>query len=136
MSIVLTRNLLLVNALFFRRAPLVQWPGATLADFAEMREAFPSGTKPRDAIKAIKEKHGPIAHLFERGHGLRFMRTESDLIAAVTLVLFDRSIVALPIHDAVLVPRRNAVIAKAVMQDEAKRLTGATLPAEITKTAK
>jgi hypothetical protein len=50
----------LVNALFFRRAPLVQWPDLKLADFAEMRDAFPPGTKPRDAIKAIKAKHAAI----------------------------------------------------------------------------
>jgi len=73
--------------------------------------------------RAIKEKHAPIAGWFERGHGLRFMRTESDLIVAVTLSLLKRGVVALPIHDAVAVPRSCAETAKAVMQAEAKRLT-------------
>jgi hypothetical protein len=121
----------LVNALFFRTAPLVQWPGVTLTDFAEMRDAFPSGTKPRDAIKAIKAKHAAIANWFEHGHGLRFMRTESDVIVAVTLSLLRQGIVALPIHDAVLVPKCHASAAQAVMRKEAKRLTRADIPADI-----
>jgi hypothetical protein len=118
----------LVNAMFFAKGPLKQWPGASLEEIVQMRDAFPAGTKPRDAVKAIKEKHAPIAHLFERGHGLRFMKTESDLIVAVTLKLFGRGIVALPIHDAVAVPRDRAAIAKTDMQAEARRATGADIP--------
>jgi hypothetical protein len=121
----------LVNALFFRSDPLKQWPGATVAETLEMREAFPPGTKPRDAIADIKRKHGAIAHLFEQGHGLRFMRQESDLIVAVTLALFKRGVVALPIHDAALVPEKHAAAAKAIMVQEALRLTGANIPADI-----
>ena len=92
-----------------------------------MRNAFPPGTKPRDAIDDIKRKHAAIAHLFERGHGLRFMRQESNL----TLALFSRGIVALPIHDAVLVPEKHAAAARAVMEQEAIRLTGGMIPADV-----
>ena len=121
----------LVSALFFRKAALKQWPGATLEEIAEMRKAFPRGTSPSDAIMAIKQKHAVIAHMFEQGHGYRFMRTESDLIVAVTLALFDRGVVSLGIHDAVVVPECHAVTAKAIMEREAKRLTGASIPAGI-----
>jgi hypothetical protein len=121
----------LVSALFFRKTPLKQWPGATLEEVAEMRRAFPHGTKPSDAIRAIKQKHCAINHLFERGSGYRFMRIESDLITAVTLGLFARGIVALSIHDAVLTQERHAIRVKAVMESEAKRLTGANIPADI-----
>jgi hypothetical protein len=99
------------------------------------RRVFPPGTKPRDAIRASKEKHAPIDHLFERGHGLRFMRTESDLIVAVTLVLFKRGVVALPIHDAVAVPSRCAKVAQSVMRSEASRLIAADIPVDIQTTA-
>jgi hypothetical protein len=121
----------LVNALFFKSSPLRQWPGATIAELSEMRRAFPVGTTANDAIAAIKQKHPAIAGWFERGHGLRFMRTESDLIARVTLALFERNIVALPIHDAVVVPKRFGAVAKQVMKEEAKALTGADIPADI-----
>ena len=121
----------LVNALFFRTALLTQWPGARPDERFEMRDAFPPGTTPRAAIKAIKQKHAPIADWFERGHGLHFMRTEGDLIVAVTMALFAQGIAALPIHDAVLVPERHAATAKAVMERAARRLTGAAIPAAI-----
>ncbi len=121
----------LVNALFFRRAPLKQWPGATLAEVAQIRSAFQRGTKPSDAIQAIKDKHAPIAHLFERGHGLRFMRIEGDLIVAVTLALLRRGVFSLPIHDAVAVPRSEVEVAATVMRAEARRAIGADVPVEI-----
>jgi hypothetical protein len=123
----------MVNAMFFRSAPLKQWPGATFADIAEIRDAFPPATKPRDAAGAIRSKHAAISDWFERGRseGLRLMRTESDLIVAVTLALFKRGIAALPIHDAVLVAANHAETAKAVMQETARNLTGANIPAAI-----
>lgn len=121
----------LVNALLFRTYTLKQWPGDTFEERSEMRNAFPLGTKALDAIKAIKEKHKPIGDWFERGHGLRFMRRESDLIVAVTLDLFSRGVVALPIHDAVLVAAHHATTAKAVMESKAYELTGARISAEI-----
>jgi hypothetical protein len=125
----------LVNALFFRKTPLGQWPGATLGEISKMRNAFPLGTKPREAISAIKRKHAPIADWFEHGHGLRMMRKESDLIVAVTLTLFRQGAVALPIHDAVLVRESDSAAAKAVMEDEARSMTGANIPADITTAA-
>ncbi|TFV37102.1 hypothetical protein E4K66_20590 [Bradyrhizobium frederickii] len=121
----------LINALFFRRAPLKQWPGATLAEVAQIRSAFQPGTTPSDAIKVIRERHAPIAHLFEDGHGLRFMRIESDLIVAVTLALFRRGVFSLPIHDAVAVPRSDVEVAATVMRAEAQRVIGADVPVEI-----
>jgi hypothetical protein len=50
---------------------------------------------------------------------------------AVTLALIGRGVVALPIHDAVAVRRSEAKPAKAVMQAEARRRTGAEIPVEI-----
>jgi hypothetical protein len=121
----------LINALFFARSPLKQWPGKTIRDIAEMRRAYPPGTKPREAIQAIKQHHAPIVPFFEHGLGLRFMRTESDLITAVTIALFNRGVAALPIHDAVVVEKRHAEAARSMMEQQAKALTGAIIPAEI-----
>ncbi|HWM47690.1 MAG TPA: hypothetical protein VNR11_12350 [Xanthobacteraceae bacterium] len=121
----------MINALFFCTGPLKQWPGAGPRERAEMRNAFPPGTKPSHEIQAIKCKHAPIAALFESGHGHRFMRQESDLITVVVLALLKRGIIALPIHDAVLVAERHAAEARAVMENEAKRATGADIPASV-----
>lgn len=123
----------LVNALFFRQAALKQWPGEAPSERDAIRRAF-SGLTPRQAIAPILDHHRAIADWFERGRGLRLMKTESDLCVAVMLRLLKQGITALPIHDAVLVAERHATAAKTLMEQEAKRLTGAHIPAEI-KTA-
>jgi hypothetical protein len=59
------------------------------------------------------------------------MRTESDIIVAITLALFERGCVALSVHDAVVVAKRHARTAKAITEREARRVTGANIPAAI-----
>jgi hypothetical protein len=51
----------------------------------------------------IKEFHKPIAHLFGGQHGMRFMFMESEILIDVLLELNSLGIVALPIHDDLLV---------------------------------
>jgi len=51
----------------------------------------------------IKEFHKPIAHLFGGQHGMRFMFMESGILIDVLLELNSLGIVALPIHDDLLV---------------------------------
>jgi hypothetical protein len=124
----------LVNALFFLNRPLQQWPGQDIKERSEIRGAFPPGTRPRDAVKDIMEHHKGIAGQFGVGIGLKLMRTESDLITRVVLALNRRGIIALPVHDAVIVAANKARITKVVMEREAKRLVGAVMPTEIQKT--
>jgi hypothetical protein len=121
----------LVSALLFRNAPLNQWAGADFDEISEMRNAFPPGTTPREAISAIKAKHAAIEDWFEHGHGLRFLRQESDLIVAVTLDLIQQNVVACSVHDAIITARSSAHIVKAVMERVARQMTGAEIPVEI-----
>ncbi|WP_041802054.1 hypothetical protein [Rhodopseudomonas palustris] len=107
----------LMNALLFANGPLKNWPEETL-------QHFPAGTKLRDAIKMLCQKHGPIAPLFGTGLGFELMRAESDIIIEVTTQLFRQGITALPLHDAVLVAESRAVAAQKEMQDEFERQTG------------
>lgn len=108
----------LINALLFAKRPLKQWPEGT-------REQFPEGLTLRDAIRAIKAKHAPIAHLFERGLGFELMRHESDMLIDIVTLLFRQGITALPLHDSVLVARSQAYAAKAIMEQEFERRTHA-----------
>lgn len=107
----------LTNALLFAVKPLRSWPRETRQHFAE-------ATTLRDAVSAIKEKHAAIASVFERGIGFRLMRIESDILVRVLSKLGSEGIVALPLHDSVLVARPNAARAKSVMKAEYKMLTG------------
>lgn len=109
----------LINALLFTQRPLKQWPEDT-------REHFPEGTNLRSTIEAIKRKHAPISCCFERGLGFRLMRIESDILVRVVTALFKKGVTALPIHDAVLVARSHAGMAKEVMEAEFILRTGAS----------
>lgn len=55
-------------------------------------------------MELIQTHHKPIAHFIGTGHGLRAMRKESNLLMDILLRLKELEIVALPIHDAVIVP--------------------------------
>ncbi|HTV36157.1 MAG TPA: hypothetical protein VMF12_06965 [Xanthobacteraceae bacterium] len=124
----------LTNAMFNRSKPLTGWPGRTVEERKALAACFPKGTTARAATGEIRAKHRAIADYFESGHGLGFMRIESDILVATLLSLMKQRITALPIHDAVLVQEGHATVAKETLQRESKRRIGTAIPAEI-KTA-
>lgn len=99
---------LLLNALLFTRGPLRRWP----------RDCSPllPRLNLKQALALLEQKHAPIAHLFGTGIGFELMFAESQLLITVVTHLFESGIPALPLHDAVLVPRLNAAAAKAAME--------------------
>ena len=107
---------LLLNALLFNRGPLRRWP-------RECSQHFP-GMPLKTALALLREKHEPIAHLFGTGVGFELMHIESEMLIAVVTHLFKNGIVALPLHDAVLVAASHACIAQAAMEDEFRARTG------------
>lgn len=107
----------LINALLFATKPLGAWP-------EETRGGFPSGTKLKDALVAIKLKHSAIAPLFEQGLGFKLMRQESDLLVSLVTALFKSGITALPLHDSVLVAQSHAETAKDFLEREFMLRTG------------
>ena len=66
-------------------------------------------------IAEIKEFHKPIAHLFGQSLGMKFMFLESEILIDVLLELNQYGIIALPIHDAILVKKSNKDVANEVM---------------------
>lgn len=88
------------------------------------RALFRSSTPFATALRAIEEFHRPIAHLFFTGIGHRAQRIESDIIVEVVLALADQGTIALPIHDAVIVPRSAALRASGVMLEVFHRAAG------------
>lgn len=99
----------LMNAMLFADGRLKNWPEETL-------QHFPDGTKLRDAVGMLAEKHRPIEHLFGTGLGFQLMRIESDMLIEVITQLFRMGVTALPIHDAVLVAESQAAVAEEAMQ--------------------
>jgi hypothetical protein len=121
----------LTSAMFNRSTPLKGWPGDTAKERTALAACFPPGTTARAATSEIRAKHSAIADYIENGRGLGFMRIESDILVATLLSLMKRGITALGLHDAVLVPKRHALAAKATLQRESKRRIGTAIPAEI-----
>lgn len=108
----------LMNALLFEEKPFQHWPTGAI-------DEFPKGTKLKELVAAIRTRHAPIAHLFEKGLGFELMYLESEMLIAIVQVLFKQGVTALPLHDSVLVARSDAETAKAAMEAEFKRRTGA-----------
>jgi hypothetical protein len=66
-------------------------------------------------INDIHLFHKPIAQLFGGQHGMKFMFMESEILIDVLLELNSQGIVALPIHDGLLVKPSQQETAKKVM---------------------
>lgn len=107
----------LFNALLFAARPLKRWP-------EETRTLFPESTKLPEMLRKIREKHAPIAHLFEHGIGFALMFIESEMIIAALENLYRRGIDALPLHDSVLVAQSHATTAREILEAVFDRYTG------------
>jgi len=90
------------------------------------RKHFPSRVNLRDILKAVERKHPMIFPLMNSGIGMQLFRKESDILINVLITLQARGIVALPVHDAVVVRDDNSDKAKAVMKDIFRGHTGIT----------
>ncbi|QFS97320.1 hypothetical protein FIV06_07805 [Labrenzia sp. THAF191b] len=68
--------------------------------------------------------HPDISDAFFTGIGHRCQFLESQILVEVLLTLKETNIIALPIHDAIIVPASAVATAKEVMLDVFKRRTG------------
>jgi hypothetical protein len=66
---------------------------------------LPKGTKASVLRAAILDRHAAIRDQFEVGAALSLMRTESDILVSVLLRLIGLDIIALPMHDGLMVRR-------------------------------
>ena len=98
----------LLNAMLFTRKALNRKP----KDTAEALKGRSLG----EWMKAVEAAHPDMVAMFNRGigHGLQF--TESRIMVDVLLRLMTEGIVALPIHDSIIVPRSAAARAQLVME--------------------
>jgi hypothetical protein len=97
-----------------------------------MPRRFPKGTRgemPKSwkferVLDAIHRYHAPIVSLFGSASGLSFMRDESEILIRTLQRLQSLDIVALPIHDCVLVGWSHREIAKQVMEESFHEVLG------------
>lgn len=109
---------MLLNALLSSDRPLTRFPRGT-------RGQMPKSWKFERVYDWVCRHHAPIVPLFGTGHGLRFMKDESEVLIRTLLKLKSLGITALPIHDCVLVASSNREAARAVMEESFLAITGA-----------
>ena len=94
-------------------------------------ELLPQGVAVGELIAAIERAHPAIAELFGRGIGFELMHTESTIMVRVLLRLRDLGIVALPVHDALIVASSDADAAAREMAAAAEQIVGCRLQVTI-----
>lgn len=112
-----------VASLFFRDGTLRRLSG-------ELRELLPAGWTAKRLSAAVEARHAAIANLLGTNIGPRLANAESNILVAVLLRLIGQGVVALPIHDCVLVAESSKAAAMVAMREESKRLVGVALPVE------
>jgi hypothetical protein len=98
------------SSMAFRDKPLTKMPRGAGGKFQK-------GARISDITGAITRHHPAIAELFFNGAGHQVQFQESEIMVDVLLTLKSHGIVALPIHDAILVAYSNTKTARQVMLD-------------------
>ena len=90
------------------------------------RKHIPSRISFRDILGAVERRHPAIYPQMTSGIGMQLFRKESDILIDVLITLQARGIVALPVHDAVIVTDEHHLQATKIMKEVFKRHTGIT----------
>ena len=105
------------NSMLHRTKPMKKKPRGTA-------ELFPMHVSIREITAGIAIRHTPIADLFYQGIGMRLLYDESQILVEVLTRLIKQGIIALPVHDAVIVARHHQEQATEVMLEVFKDSTG------------
>ena len=113
-----------------------------LFDQSKNRDRFPKGVAElfsiedqrkgfKQVLELVKAHHAAITPLFGTGVGHYLQFLESQLLVNVLLGLANEKIVALPLHDCVVVEARKAEQATFVMEATALQLIGTDIPVSV-----
>ncbi len=100
----------------------------------EILQKLPGGTKASAIRQALALKHPHLPPLFGTPVGLRLMFLESQILLKVLDVLMEEGIVALPLHDGLLVRQSALEVTRGVMEGTAKSLAEAEMPVSVSLT--
>ncbi|MGX5733398.1 hypothetical protein [Bosea thiooxidans] len=114
----------LTSTLFFDQRQRSSWP-------KDGGLVVPPGWPLPKARAAILGSHPALRSCFGRGLGHELMRLESDIMLAVLDQLREKGVVALNLHDGLIVATGDAMAAQTVMLAIGHQRTGAHLPVVI-----
>jgi hypothetical protein len=107
----------LVSLLFSSNGALSQVPHGS-------RPLLPKKMKVAEIVRLIEKAHPALASYFGKGIGMELMFKESQILVEVLLTLADQGVVALPIHDAVVVKAADEATTRKLMEEVFKKHTG------------
>lgn len=110
-----------ISALLCRLGPMKRLPDDLKAELGE-------GWSGSRVTAAVQSKHLAIAPLFGQGIWPRLMFTESQIMVSVLQELIRHGIVALPIHDGLLLGEPHTEVCAEVMREAALKVTGFEFP--------
>ena len=83
------------------------------------------GLNLKSILRTIQDFHAPIAHRFYTQEGPRLQRLDSKLMINVLLRVMDElGVVALPVHDSILIQHDFSIEGTRIMVEEGRRLLG------------
>ena len=91
-----------------------------------VRKLIPSRYTIKDILEAVARKHPAIYPQMTSGIGMQLFRKESDILVDVLETLRSEGIVALPVHDAVIVMDEHHLQATKIMKEVFEGHTGIT----------
>lgn len=101
----------------------------------EILSELPKGTKPVAIREALAKRHPSLARVLEGNLGgslgMELMFTESQILLRCLNDLMARGIVALPIHDAIIVPVSHTEPAREAMERASLEQVGFVLPVQV-----
>jgi hypothetical protein len=115
---------IVMSAMLSRTGDMKQLP-------PDARKLLPKEWTAKRMVTVIKQRHAPIAHLFGIDLGMTLLFRDSEILLAVLERLVERKIIALPLHDAIIVQHSAIEAAMQVMDNVTRELVGYALPLKV-----
>ncbi|MFG5120659.1 hypothetical protein [Methylorubrum sp. POS3] len=114
----------LLNTLLFIEKPISRKPKGTA-------RTLPPGQCVTELADMLRDNHPDISPYFESGIGHHLQFLESEILIDVMIKLMEKGIVALPLHDAVMVPKSRIPEANTIMRNTFFHHTGLNIDLSI-----
>jgi hypothetical protein len=121
----------LFNARLFDLGPRQKKPKRTPEEVRAGVELYPPHMTIAELLNALEAAHHQVAHHFGTGIGHELQFIESTILVKVLLELMGEGIVALPVHDCVVVGRSKVDIARKVMEAVSCEVAGMPIPVTV-----
>lgn len=116
---------LVLNAVLSASAPFRRMPDGA-------RPFFRRRTSVDDVVAELERMHPAISPLFFKGNATKLMHLESQIAVRALLALRERGVVALPVHDCLLVSRGDLEVAKGELRRASLEVVGVDIPVSVT----